>query len=324
MKGFVVGLSLLFLTVPSLAQEAILLNEIREHRLRGALTEAQTLAEQALQTHAEALADEVAFRLELARIHDRLGLHNNTRPVAAALEQIEVAASRAENADAATQAHISLAFAEYHYRAEMRERVFATATHYAEQAVEQFQQLGDVHGEAEAVHRLGLIELQRRNLDEAHVLFDRSLQLDQAGGERTFFLGEYGRHVGFVYLLKGDYASALPYFEQSLVARRKAGAIDASLFAANTLAGSLIALGRTADAFPHLMYGMMVAEQINSPMGKARIGLNLGRLYEQDGDLEAARLAFEMTHTIATAIGSSMAQQAEEALERLVDTTQHR
>jgi hypothetical protein len=69
------------------------------------------------------------------------------------------------------------------YRAEMNARQFPSATEHARRAVELYRRLGDRHGEAEAVHRLGLIELQRRNLGAARLLFEESRELDVAGGE---------------------------------------------------------------------------------------------------------------------------------------------
>jgi hypothetical protein len=72
---------------------------IRSARLRGALDEARQMAEQGLAEPDLQPADRVALHLELARIHDRYGLHHNTRPVAAAMEHVE-AAAREPGADA--------------------------------------------------------------------------------------------------------------------------------------------------------------------------------------------------------------------------------
>lgn len=320
MQRVIMWLGVLLLTNVSIgfAQESDPLTKVRELRLRGALAEAQTLAEREMGLDPQNPHREIELRLELARIYDRIGLHQNTRPVVAALEQIDAAASVAERAGPLARAQIESARAEYHYRAEMSGREFSIASAHAHRAIELFQRLGDGHGEAEAVHRLGLIHLQRRELEQARALFDRSLELDRAAGERLFFRGDYERHVGFVYLLDGNASSSIPYFERSLAFRRESGAVDASLFAASTLASTLVNLGRVEEARPHLMYAMMVAERLDSPTGKARNGLVLGRLHVREGDGEAARIAFEMTFDIAKSIGStSLASQAREAIERL-------
>lgn len=311
-----IGIFFLFDIAVVFAQAPDPIADVRALRLRGALAEARTLAERELGAAPPPL--EVALRLELARIHDRIGLHHNTRPVAAALEQIEAAAALAASLDVSSRAQVELARAEYYYRAEMLGRAFATALAHANRAAELFRSLGNSHGEAEAVHRLGLISMQRGELAEARGHFDRSLELDRAGGERAFFRGEYERHVAFVLLMGGNTEDAIPYFERSLALRRSAGAVDASLFAAGSLASALVELGRHDEAKPHLLYALMVAEQIDSPMGKARTGLTLGRYYEGIRDPGGARIAYAFTRDIAAAIGyTSVESQAREALARL-------
>lgn len=313
---FLVSFCLIEVSV-GVAQTATPVAQVRVLRLQGDLAEAEQQVMQALHTGDVSPALERALRLELGRIYDRAGLHQNTRPVAAFLEQIEAAAEWAEGP--ADEAEIALARGEYYYRAEMSTRVFAVATQEVQRAIELFQAVGDGHGEAEAVHRLGLIHMQRGELEPAQACFDRSLELDQEAGARTFFRGEYERHTAFVYLLGGQPEAAIPHFERSWTARKEAGAIDASMFAAGSLASALVNLGRFDEAHAPLLYAMMVAEQLGSPVGKARNGLVLGRLYEQTGDTLAARLAFETTNQIATSVGyASVAQQAEAALERLL------
>jgi tetratricopeptide (TPR) repeat protein len=303
---------------PATAAEPDELTRVRELRLEGSLDKAQALAEETLDSTPLDSDLRIDLHLELARIHDRRGLHRNTRPVAAALQEIETAAAVTSTPSPSARAKIELARAECHYRAETPSREFARATVHADRAAELFREIGDRHGEAEAVHKQGLIHLQRRELDRARELFDRSLELDRAGGERLLFRAEYERHVGFVFLLEGDASASIPYFERSLALRREAGAVDASLFAARTLAAALVDTGRLEEARPHLLYALMVAERIDSPMGKARTGLALGELYEHLGDEGAARIAFGMTLEVARSIGyEGVARRAREALDRL-------
>ena len=310
----------LFLSVATSAhkQEGDELVRIRELRLEGALADARVLAEQKLAAGPLNPDLEIDLHLELARIHDRIGLHQNTRPVAAALPQIEAAAATTTDLAPLAQAKIELAKANYYYRAEMRAREFTVATAHADRAIELYRELGDKHGEADAVHRRGLTHFQRREYEPARERFDRSLELDESAGERATLRGDYERHVGFIYVLEGDLAASIPYFERSLAFRREAGAIDASLFAASTLASALVDVERLEEARRHLLYAMMVAEKLDSPTGKARSGLVLGQMYEAPGDDAAARIAFEMTLGVAESIGyASIAQQSRAALERL-------
>lgn len=308
-----------WITSAASAQGDDYLSHVRSLRLAGQLGEAQELAEASLST-LPAPFDTVRLHLEIARIHDRVGLHQNTRPVAAALAHIDKAADAAEPGHQESEALIELARADYFYRAEMAEREFPEADRHARHAIKLFQQIGDRRSEAEAVHRLGLIEMQRGNLDSARELFEQSLLLDRQAGERKFFRGEYERHVGFVLLMQGDNESAIPYFKRSLEFRREAGAVDASLFAASTLASSLVNAGRLDEAWPVVAYAMMVAQRIDSPVGMARIGLVQGRLHANAGDKRAAQLAFEMTIDVAKSVAYfSMAEQASQELGALAE-----
>ena len=281
MRRFAVSLALILLSILVVAQDdgqPDPLNTIRELRLEGRLTDAMAAAETELQSADAATALQLHF--ELARIHDRIGLHTNTRPVAAALEHIEIADALAQQLDDRALAQVELAYAEYFYRAEMAERVFATAARHANAALAACRELQDIHCQADAVHRLGLIHLQRRELDDALELFEESLRIDRLAGDRPLLRADYERHAGFVFWLREEPATALPYFERSLEHRLAAGATDPAMFAAISLASTLESLGRDAEAQPHIDFALEVAENIDSPTGKARVQVILDRMAE--------------------------------------------
>ncbi len=268
-------LPLLLVCCLVLAETASLAN-IRQLRLLGKLSAALSAATAEIYT--ADTRSEFDLRLEMARIHDRKGLHDNTRPVAAALQQVDRAASMADELGAAAIAKINLAYAEYYYRAELSEREFHKATAYADTALATFTALDDHHGQADAVHTLGLIKLQQRELQAAHALFIESLRLDRLGGERALLRADYERHLGFVLALQGDFSSALPYFERSFEFRVNAGAIDASMFAAISVASALIELGRYDEAQPHIAYALRIARDIDSAAGHSRAQSLLARI----------------------------------------------
>ena len=105
----------------------------------------------------------IKLHLMLSSIYDRRGLHQNTRPVAESLRQIELAQGYLEDAYPRSIAQINYSLSKYHYRAEMGERKFEKAEHYAKLSKQQFEKIEDFHGQADAVHSLGLIHFQRRN-----------------------------------------------------------------------------------------------------------------------------------------------------------------
>lgn len=295
------------------------IDNVLKLRLQGELAAAQNLAEKAAACEAFAPESRIALHLELARILDRQGLHHDTRPVPEVLAQIDAAAALADGRGPALLAQIELARADYHFGVEGRTRFFSISTLHAEKAVSLFQEAGDKHGEADAVHQLGLIHFQKGEIEAARKLFDQALELDDEAGSRPLFRGEYYRHTGFTLYAGGDLEAAIPFFERSLASRKQAGAVDASLFAAITYANALVDSGKTQEAREPLLYALMIAEKLDSPAGKARAGLTLGKMYEQLGDPASATHAYEMASRIARIIGSeSVERQAAESLQRLV------
>ncbi|NKB89307.1 MAG: sulfatase-like hydrolase/transferase [Acidobacteria bacterium] len=293
-----------------------LVGRVRELRLAGHLDAAQDLAEAQLHRAADPVAAQL--HIELARIADRFGLHNNRRPVAEAMEHIERAAEFARDGGRRLAADVEMARAQMLYRAEMAGREFTMARRHSVSALAAYQDLDDEHGQAEATHLLGLVAMQRRELVEARRLFDESLRLDQAAGERTFFRGEYERHVAFVELFEDRPATAIPHLQRSLRARRTAGAVDASVFAASTLASTLLDLGRDDEAGPVIEYGVAVSRELDFPRGGAQIELVAGRFYRATGDQVAARAAFEraLEHALSANL-EGMANSARQALNEL-------
>jgi tetratricopeptide (TPR) repeat protein len=290
---------------------------VRQLRLQGELSAARGLAEKAAACTALAPEVRVALYLELAAVLDREALHRNTL-APEALQQIEAAAALVPDPAPATAARIELARAEYHYRAEERKGFYPLALLHAEQAVRSFQEAGDRHGEADAVHRLGLVRLKRGEIDEARTLFERALELDDGAGSRPFFRGEHDRYAGFVLYAGGDVEAALPLFESSRGYYRQAGAVDESLFAAITYASALIDAGRPGEAPEPLVYALMVAEKLDSPAGKSRTLLTLGEMYEKLEDPPSATQAYELAAKIARTIADeSVERQAIDRLRRL-------
>lgn len=116
------------------------LENIHLLRITGELDKTRNAAHSALECF---LPDEERFALliELSSIEDRIGLHQNTRPVAAALEAINAAGALSENLLLVTKATLMLARAEYSYRAEMAGRKFEEAEKQAYEALGMFETL---------------------------------------------------------------------------------------------------------------------------------------------------------------------------------------
>jgi tetratricopeptide (TPR) repeat protein len=292
--------------------------QIRNERITGSLVTAEAEARRLLECpHLEA-EHRLSLQLELAKILDRVGLHHNTRPVAEALELLRRAKAEADPDDTAAQASIALALAEYFYRAEMHDREFTVATEHALRARDLFEESNDPVGETDAVHRLGLIELQKHNLEQARELFDRSLELSGKGPYRPIFLSDYHRHVGFVDRLTEDWPAAIAHFEKSLAYRNEAGSKDYGLFALTMLGSTLTDGGRAAEARPYLEEALLIAHEIPSPVGELRATHYLGEMHEALGQHPEALRAYRRADQLATELGvASFQRAARESVSRL-------
>ncbi len=318
MKSWVWALAGVLLSASGFVDQQVdQLESVREARLAGHLDRATERARAALGSPNVSPGTAVGLYLELARIQDRIGLHTNSRPVSQATQYADSAYVRLTSDTGSLAADVRALYAELSYRAEMGTD-FAIATEYANDALQLYRASGDGHGEADAVHRLGLIALQRDEFPEARRLFEESLRLDQLAGRRTFFQGEYERHIALVELSEQNPIGAIPHLQRSLSLRRESGAIDAAMFAANTLAATLIEVGRTQEAAEPLLYAVTIGQSIDSPVGETRNSLVAGRLHAALGHPEAARRAFEKADSLATIVGSeNMARQARAGIAQL-------
>ena len=284
--------------------------QIREERITGSLAVAEKEARRLLECPDLEADDRRALQLELFRILDRIGLHNNTRPVAEALEFLRQAEREAGADDTVARASIALALAEYFYRAGLSQHEFTVATEHALRARKLFRELDDPVGEADAVHRLGLIELQLRNLQRARELFDRSLELSEKGHFRPIFLSDYHRHVGFLDRFSQDWPAAIAHFETSLAYRNEAGSRDYGLFARTALGSALVDGGRAAEAGTYLEEALRIARDIPSPVGELRATYYLGEMHEALGEFSEAVRAYRRADDLATELGVAGFQKA--------------
>ena len=99
---------MVFLTPAALAgQTNDAVEQVRVLRLSGSLESAERLAEERLSESGVSVEEQVALHIELAFIHDRYGLHRNTRPVPAAMQHVEMGARIAPASSGAAAAAFS-------------------------------------------------------------------------------------------------------------------------------------------------------------------------------------------------------------------------
>lgn len=248
-----------------------------ERLLLDALHDAETLDDAAL---------EIRLTVKLGDIINRRNLHRNIIDDPALLARLERALNLAVGvgrSDLIGAAHQVLA--QYHYRRELAaDRLFPLTDQHATLALESFQAVADSYEAGVAVHRQGLIALQKRNLDEARELFDESLRLTRTDKHDPRFEADYHRHIGFVEMLSGNTESAIIHFRQSIPLRREASFRDGVMFSLITLGSVLVNVGKIEEAVPLLTEADDIADSIGSPVGMTRADLYLGDLYRASGD----------------------------------------
>jgi tetratricopeptide (TPR) repeat protein len=255
-----------------------LFENVRRLRLKGQLGKAAEMALNYIDSNDSSVDQKHQMRLELATIYDRQSLHDGTRPSEKALGQLRYLETKASTLSVEVQAGLNYGFARYFYRAEMLDRKFEMAEKYVSRAMDTYQSLGDIYGQAEAVHLHGLIEMQRGNYEGAGVLFDESLRLDEVAGARMLFRGEYDRHMGFVLYFKGKSEESSLYFRRSAEARETAGATDPLVFANITLASVLNELGNDEEALPIAKDALAAARMIGSKVAQSRAQTVIDRI----------------------------------------------
>lgn len=323
MIAYIIMVLALVIATPTYAENcksyATQLEHIEQTYNLGYLEEAKKSALTALACAEITTLQKVQLHLKLSTIYDRIGLHQNTRPVAESFDHVETAAKLAAGLSPVDRARVSLVQAEYYYRAEMAERQFTEAERHGQIALVAFTEAKDIVGQADAVHTLGLIYFQRREMEKARIWFNRSLVLERgSGAPRPVMLADYGRHVGFIYLLSGNRTAAIPYFEQSFADRVRGGLKDPAMFAAITLASTLTDLGRLDEASVPLEYALKAAEEMASPGGMVRAQLVAGKFHSAQNNQQKSIKAYEKAYEIALKIGlSSSAKRAQENLEKL-------
>ncbi len=84
------------------------------------------------------------------------------------------------------------------------------------EAYDQYQQLGDTLGEANALMNIGLVYSDQRNFTDAFTNFFESIRMFEILGEKGRIATTYNK-LGSIYSEQGQFDQALEYFEKALI-----------------------------------------------------------------------------------------------------------
>ncbi|MBE7385084.1 MAG: tetratricopeptide repeat protein [Leptolyngbya sp. SIO1E4] len=155
---------------------------------------------------------------------------------------------------------------------------YPEAIEHFEQGLPLFQLLGDQVGEADILNNLGLVYSSLGNYPEAIEHFEQGLPLFQLLGDQV---GEADilNNLGLVYYLLGNSFRALEYFERSLALTRESGD---QLGEATTLAniGSAYLLLRNySEVLNYYQQSLSLAREMDDQAAEALTLGNIGSLY---------------------------------------------
>jgi tetratricopeptide (TPR) repeat protein len=131
---------------------------------------------------------------------------------------------------------------------------------YLLEGLEMARRVGDQVREVHCAHGLGLIEMDRRNLEEARTWFQASTKLYQALGNESM-LSLASTQLGTLLLTQGEYASARAPMQQGLAMARRTGDRLSTCIALYNLAQIDLALGNNTAAVCLLQEGIDLSEQ---------------------------------------------------------------
>lgn len=148
---------------------------------------------------------------------------------------------------------------------------------YAEKALERSRQIGDLKREAKAYDRLGFVEWQRGNLENALKYYKKEITISQnlkeASIEANALLG-----IGSVYVGLGNHGLAIEYYHKALIIFEKIEQTPSIIRSMNNIGWQYAMLGSYDSAMLYFDKALPLAHKHNSDF-LTNIYDNIGELY---------------------------------------------
>ncbi len=226
-------------------------------------------------------ADRRVLRAWLERATTELRLLN----VAAAqpiLQQCLTLASEHNWSTIIARCHLNLA------RAARLEGLTADGFEHGQQALQRFQELGDLPRVAEALHQLSWLHRWKGDIDEAQQAVEEAIDImaDIAPGSDRH--ARVQNLLGIILINRGDYEQGLHYTQQALDVFRRHGNLSAQVGSLNNLGEMSRQQGRTEQAREHYEQACRLASKLGGQRDRVS-RINLAWVGLQTGDYHTAR-----------------------------------
>ncbi|MEJ5225332.1 MAG: tetratricopeptide repeat protein, partial [Anaerolineales bacterium] len=179
---------------------------------------------------------------------------------------------------------------------------YGQAQSFNQRSLEQFEQTGNLSGQARALANLGMNAIYRGKLDDAAQSLQRALDLSRQCGDEPG-RGRCLSLLGVVYKQKGDYEPARRAQEEALLIFRTLDDPQRVAATANNLGSVLRAQGRLAAAQACYEENLSIRRMLGDPRGTALALVNLANLLAQMGQVESARAHYTESLSISEDLG---------------------
>lgn len=154
------------------------------------------------------------------------------------------------------------------------------------------RRLGDTHGEALMLNRLGQLHLDLGDHDQAIVHFGQQLDLleesaDPMGKARAL------NNLGNSYLAVGEPSRAVPLYQRQLGLVREMGDLRGEAMALCNLGRAHVSLGQVRPGLQDLSSALIIARKLDDQYGECAVLHNIGRAQLAIGDVEQAQAHLE-------------------------------
>jgi tetratricopeptide (TPR) repeat protein/energy-coupling factor transporter ATP-binding protein EcfA2 len=179
------------------------------------------------------------------------------------------------------------------------------------------KRLGQLEGMASDYGNLGLIYETRGQLDKAEEMHNKSLEINKKLGRLEGMANQYG-NLGVIYQKRGDLNKAEEMHNKSLEINKKLGRLEGMATNYGNLGIIYQDRGKLDKAEEILNKALEIAEKIGRLEGMAIQYSNLGRVYEQRGDFGKAREYWEKALDLYKKIGMpQMVKKVQQLIEGL-------
>lgn len=176
-----------------------------------------------------------------------------------------------------------------------------------ERALEIAREIGDKHGESNALGSLGNVHSNSGNIHKAIDYYKQCLELHREISDQRGEIADLG-NLGIAYAALGDARKAIGYYKKQLEISRKIGDRRGESNSLGNIGTALFSLGDALKAIGYHEQQLLISREIGDRRGEGTALGNIGNAYSDLGDDRKAIEYFEQALAISREIGDRRAE----------------